>query len=116
MMHFVSPRELRRLGILGMNRRNIDCIGKNNPRHLFPLVDNKLMTKERALAEGIEVPELYGVVDHQFLVPKMPELLKDKNSFVIKPVQGSGGKGILVVIGRDDKGYIKSSGMHIDDA
>ena len=34
-------RELTRRGILGMNRRNAECILDHNPRHRFPLVDGK---------------------------------------------------------------------------
>src|SRR5690606_11941482 len=37
-----SPLRLRRLGVLGMNRRNADYIMRYNPRRLYPLVDNKL--------------------------------------------------------------------------
>ena len=115
MIRLVSPRQLQRQGILGMNERNINYIGKHNARRLFPVVDNKLKTKETALNQGIPTPELYGVVDHQFQVRDLPTLLSERPSFVIKPVQGSGGKGILVVIGRDGHRYIKSSGARIDD-
>jgi alpha-L-glutamate ligase-like protein len=47
----------------------------------------------------------------------VPALLKDETEFVIKPTNGSGGKGILVIVGRGENGeYIKPSGELLDDA
>ena len=115
MIRLVSPSTLRRLGILGMNRRNISYIGANNPRRNYQLVDNKLLTKKAALALGIVVPELYGVVERQFEIDRLIDQLHDRSAFVIKPVQGSGGKGILVIVGRDGDRFVKSSGGLIDE-
>jgi alpha-L-glutamate ligase-like protein len=115
-IRLVSPARLRELGILGMNRRNIGFIGEFNARRNFPLVDNKLLTKRAAVDRGIPVPELYGVVEWQHKVQRIGEQLAGRDGFVIKPSRGSGGKGILVVSGRDGDGYVKSSGSRIDDA
>ena len=49
---FASPRQLRKLGVVGMNERNTDIIGVFNPRRLFPLVDNKLKTKLLVAKKG----------------------------------------------------------------
>jgi alpha-L-glutamate ligase-like protein len=113
-IRLVSPFTLRKLGILGMNRRNVGYIGKNNPRKNFRLVDNKLFTKTAALERGIPTPELYGVIEYQFQIARMVEDLKAREHFVIKPVQGSGGKGILVITGRAGDDFVKSSGAVID--
>ncbi|MBA6411861.1 alpha-L-glutamate ligase-like protein [Parahaliea sp. F7430] len=110
MIKLISPRTLRKLGILGMNRRNVGYIGRYNPRKNFRLVDNKLFTKTAALDLGIPTPELYGVIDHQFQVKRMVAELLDRESFVMKPVQGSGGKGILVIVGRQGNDFLKPSG------
>ncbi len=114
MIRLISPARLRELGILGMNRRNIAFIGQYNERRNFPMVDNKLLTKRAAIAHGIPVPELYGVVESQHQVRRIGEQLASRERFVIKPSQGSGGKGILVVSGRDGGRYVKSSGARID--
>lgn len=114
MIRLVAPATLRRLGILGMNSRNIAYIGANNPRRNYQLVDNKLLTKKAALERGIVVPELYGVIDYQFQIDHMLEQLQGRDAFVIKPVQGSGGKGILVIVSRDGEHFVKSSGGVID--
>ena len=111
----VSPFKLRELGILGMNNRNIGFIGRYNQRKNYSLADNKLKTKSAAIARGIPVPELIGTVDYQFQVRNLSDTLQDRDAFVIKPCQGSGGKGILVIVGRDGDLFIKSSGALIDD-
>ncbi len=115
MINLISPKTLRHLGIIGMNQRNLNLIGKNNIRANYRLVDDKLLTKKIALERGdIPVPELYGVIEYLFQIEQFLENLDGKNGFVIKPVQGSGGKGILVVIGRDKEQFIKSSGALIE--
>ena len=111
----VSPLKLRELGILGMNNRNIGFIGRYNQRKNYSLADNKLKTKSAAIVRGIPVPELIGTVDYQFQIQTLSHMLQDRDAFVIKPCQGSGGKGILVIVGRQGELFIKSSGALIDD-
>lgn len=115
MIGFVSPKRLRELGIVGMNQRNIGFIGANNERRNYKLVDDKLLTKKIAIARGnIPVPELYGTVECLFQMQEFLEMLSKHNGFVIKPAQGSGGKGILVITKRDGDEYIKASGQRVD--
>jgi len=114
MISLISPKSLRSLGIVGMNERNVSFIGKHNTRRNYRLVDNKLLTKKIALEKGgIPVPELYSVVEYLFQIDRFLEDIQHRDGFVIKPVQGSGGKGILVVIGRHGDKFIKSSGTEI---
>ena len=114
MIQLISASSLRRLGILGMNRRNIGLIGAYNRRKNYRIADNKLETKAAALSRGIPVPELYGTIEHQFQIKMISERLKARESFVIKPAQGSGGKGILIVTKRNGDLFVKSSGVQID--
>ncbi len=104
MKAWISPSALRRLGIVGMNARNGDYIAGHNPRRLYPLVDDKLLTKRLALDAGVAVPELYGVVRTHHDVRGLGELLEGHGSFVVKPVQGSGGNGIVVIDSRSENG------------
>jgi alpha-L-glutamate ligase-like protein len=65
------------------------------------------------------VPELFGVIKNQGEVRSFSEIVSDRDSFVIKPAQGSGGDGILVVTGRSQRrrdSYRLSSGMLISGA
>ena len=41
-------RALKRRGVLAINKRNADYILIYNPRSLYPLVDDKLLTKKLA--------------------------------------------------------------------
>lgn len=107
MSWIISPRRLRDLGVLGMNRRNIEFIGVHNERRLFPLVDDKLKTKELAINAGLSVPKLLGVVRYQHQIGAIENLLHNQAAFCIKPSKGSGGKGILVIHDHDDQQYFK---------
>ena len=115
-MNWINPFALRQKGILGMNRRNVAYISRYNDRRYFPLVDDKLTTKELAERAGLAVPRLLGVIDTQHDIEQLKDSVHDLDQFVIKPAQGSGGKGILVVTNRDAKGYIKASGEHVSMA
>lgn len=57
-----TPSRLNESGILNMNSRNLNYIARYNPRHLLPLVDNKLTTKRMAEKAGVDVPKLIGVI------------------------------------------------------
>ncbi|TCL08772.1 alpha-L-glutamate ligase-like protein [Shimia isoporae] len=112
-MRLAAPWSLRRAGIVGMNRRNVELIAQNNPRVLFPLVDDKLKTKALVLAEKLAAPKLLGVVRQTGQIRELQAFLKPFESFVIKPAQGSGGKGILVITEQRDGVYVKPSGAEI---
>lgn len=92
-----SLKALSNKGVLGMNKRNISYISQYNPRHLFPLVDDKLRTKILALEQGLKTPELLGVIDSQHALRNLESLLKTGQGFCLKPAKGAGGKGILAL-------------------
>ncbi|HKK06264.1 MAG TPA: alpha-L-glutamate ligase-like protein [Gammaproteobacteria bacterium] len=108
---FDRIRKLREAGVLGINRRNADYTLVYNPRRLYPLVDDKLQTKRLALEAGMAVPELYGVISHEYEIKRLPEMLAPHASFVVKPAHGSGGNGIVVITGRMRKMYRKAGGL-----
>lgn len=110
---FKKAKALRKLGILGMNQRNADFILPYNPRKFYPLVDNKLETKRLAQEAGIPVPKLYHVIEIEHQITTLKEDLSHHPRFVIKPAQGSGGDGIVVINGRRGKHYLKSDGSII---
>ena len=114
MKWFISPRELRRKGVVGMNQRNADLIAEHNPRPLYPLVDDKLRTKQLALEAGMAVPELYGVIETNHDIRHLPRIVARSDDFVIKPAHGAGGNGILVITGRMRDSFRKSSGRMVD--
>ena len=113
MFDFANPFELRRRGVMGMNQRNFSYISRYNDRKLYPNVDDKLKTKELALDYGIDVPHLLGVVKYQHDVKDVFKVLDQHQGFCIKPAKGSGGKGILVILEVNEKGYKKTSGDYV---
>ena len=50
---FSTTKKLRKTGVLGLNKRNTDFIMRLNPRRLYPRVDDKVLTKDLALAAGM---------------------------------------------------------------
>ena len=110
---FGIAKKLAKAGVLSLNRRNTEYTLWHNPRHLYPLVDNKITTKLLAEKSGMAVPPLYGVIEIEHQVRELASLLKDHEDFVIKPAQGSGGDGILVITGRRGERYRKANGQFI---
>lgn len=109
-MAWIKPARLRHHGMLGMNCRNVQFINRYNDRSLYPLVDNKLRTKLLAQDFEVPTPRLRFVVREQHEIRDIQEQLSGLDSFVLKPAKGSGGKGILVICGRDGERFVKSSG------
>ncbi|MFZ7113676.1 MAG: alpha-L-glutamate ligase-like protein [Desulfatiglandales bacterium] len=107
---FHLARRLCGAGVLGINCRNTQYTLRYNPRRLYPLVDDKLRTKDLAMHNGIAVPELYAVVEIEKQARALHDLLKARQEFVVKPSRGSGGEGIVVISGRTKKGYRLVSG------
>lgn len=107
---FALARKLHSAGVLGIGQRNLDFTTRYNPRRLYPLVDDKLITKNLARQQGVAVPELYGVLKFQGEVRRLSALLEGHPDFVIKPAHGSGGEGVIVIEGREENMFRKSSG------
>ncbi len=98
-------RTLRARGVLGINGRNAQYTLLWNPRHRYPLVDDKLLTKTLAREHGVAIPELYAEVEIPRQIRDLGAKLAGRDQFVIKPARGSQGYGILVVTGRTPGGY-----------
>jgi alpha-L-glutamate ligase-like protein len=90
-------RDLKEMGILGINNRVGRYILRHNRRANYPLVDNKVLTAQRAEAWGIATPENYIVVENYGSLKNLHLKLLDFDSFVIKPAKGSQGNGIIVI-------------------
>lgn len=97
-------------GVMGINARNGNYIMRYNPRRLFPLVDDKLLSKKLAADHGLPVPELYGVIRVMSEIHDFEQMISGREDFVIKPVHGSGGNGILVIGARNRDRFRTTSG------
>ena len=109
---FVLPQRLKQIGVLNMNARNFSVIGQYNSRRLYPLVDDKVKTKELASSVGIQTPKLIGIIRAQYEVKNILNIVKGWKGFVIKPAHGSGGKGVLV-IKKYTKNYFRTASNHV---
>jgi alpha-L-glutamate ligase-like protein len=114
MLHlFNVAKRLRAIGMMGIGQRNAEYVLRYNPRKFYPRVDDKLITKELALAAGLPVPELYAVVHEEHEIEELHEKLKHHQQFVVKPAHGSGGDGILAITGRREDRYRRSNGAFL---
>ena len=82
------PGELRRAGVLGINRRNLDLVLPHNPRANFPSVDDKLLTKQLCEERGISVPRTLAIIARQGDIQRFATLVIAHTEFVIKPASG----------------------------
>jgi alpha-L-glutamate ligase-like protein len=111
---FTAARRLRQLGILGMNRRNAACILDHNPRSKFPIVDDKMKMHRLCREIDVPTPAVYAEVTSYSMLRRLSEVLGDRSDFVIKPNRGSAGRGVLVVTGRDQRGYLRHNGERLE--
>ena len=79
--------------ILGINKRNLSYVYRYNQRKLFPLANDKLLTKRCLHEAGIPHPETYAVIDAVFQLKGLGKVLHRLDDFVIKPAKGKGGGG-----------------------
>ena len=100
---------LRHRGVLGINQRNISYTQGENPRHLYPLVDDKLKTKALCEAAGLPVAAVIASASHHANIASMVETLSTRSDFVLKPAKGAMGNGILVIRDRGEDGWFDSS-------
>jgi alpha-L-glutamate ligase-like protein len=103
-------RRLSKLGILGMNRRNAECILDLNPRHGYPDVDSKRKMRDVCRRIGVPTPAIHAVIGAHSALRHLPRILNAKDDFVIKPNCGAGGRGILVVTGRQGNKFVRHNG------
>jgi len=110
-------KALKKLGIVGLNARNAQYILPNNARENYPAVDDKLLTKEIAKAAGLAVPRLYDVMRSNHEIKQLADRIAGLDDFVVKPAQGSGGDGILVIVSRSGDRFRLASGeiMTLDE-
>ena len=107
---WVWPGQLKRVGALGMNERNLLFIMRLNQRALYPRVDDKSLTKRICDAEDVPVPRTYAIIERFGDVRRLGEMIADRPDFVMKPASGAGGRGVLVIARHDASVFHTSSG------
>jgi len=108
--HLPAPHDQ----VLGINARNAFGILDRNPRCRFPVVDDKMLMADLCERIGVPCPATLGLFGRQAQLPEFGRAIDVLDDFVIKPARGSGGRGIIVVVGRESGWYRKANGRLID--
>lgn len=95
---------------LGLNRRDRDLVARYNPRRLAHDTIHKLHTKKLLRECDIPVAETLAVYRFQHDIKRFVGHAADWKDFVIKPAQGTGGGGVIVVAGRQDRAFVSLGG------
>lgn len=103
-------KQLKINGVLGMNCRNSEYIMLYNDRSAFPLVDNKVLTKQLAQEYKIPTPPLYHIIKYHSDIREMDDALMDHSEFALKPARGAGGSGIVLITSHAEGKFIKPNG------
>lgn len=91
-----------------MNARSVEYL-RGNTKKARTLADNKLLTKQRLVKNGIGVADLIAVIRQRAELREFDwESLP--SSFVIKPNRGFGGEGIFIVFNRLKNGKWLTTG------
>lgn len=96
--------------VLGINGRNVRVVYPHNQRRHFPIADDKVLAKQYLSAAGVPVPETIAVATCFADLTPLMDSLGAWDDFVIKPANGSGGGGIVVVTARDGAGAWRTAG------
>ncbi len=99
--------------VLAMNNRNLGFVYPSNARRHFPYANDKLLAKETLEKVGVPVPRTHFAYEYFFDLRNLREELGGLTDFVVKPAQGSGGNGILVIVGRDGEDWLSVSGRRV---
>ncbi|PIR48491.1 hypothetical protein COU80_02140 [Candidatus Peregrinibacteria bacterium CG10_big_fil_rev_8_21_14_0_10_55_24] len=107
------PRLLRH-GILGINARNLLYVKPFNPAKVTAFADSKLKTKAYLMTRSIPAAKIYARIEtreqlQQFDFTSLPD------ECVLKPNQGFGGEGIIVLRGRENGVFLANGRQPITD-
>jgi alpha-L-glutamate ligase-like protein len=91
--------------VLGINRRNHEVLARYNPRAFFQIVDHKLKTKRALTSVGVPVVDTMAEYRLQNDIQRFASDSRGWREFVIKPAQGAGGGGVIVVTDRQGEQF-----------
>ena len=109
LIRFKNLPRVEKNQLLGINSRNRNLVYKHNKKHLLRLAADKLASKKALKEHDIPVPETLLIIENQHQLNQFESALSKLNSFVIKPNNGSQGKGILVIKDHSEE-FISASG------
>nr|WP_299343257.1 sugar-transfer associated ATP-grasp domain-containing protein [Allomuricauda sp.] len=102
------------LGVIGLNRRNLELIYPHNQRKYYSLADDKVKTKELLQKHNIACAETFTVITKVSEIKKKWALCEGKEALAIKPANGCGGGGIKI-LKKTAEGHWKSGGKIVNE-
>ena len=99
---------------LGINERNMSYVYRLNAKEFFALADDKIKCKEVLHEHKIECAETYMVIRRIGDIPAAISAMDQYGALAIKPANGSGGGGILI-LRKGDGGHWISGGKPFSD-
>lgn len=101
--------------VLTMRVRNREFVSRYNPGSVMSWLD-KVRMKQTLHGLDIPTPETHLVVEDKAGLDDLAALLAEHDRFAVKPVDGSGGRDVLVVRGRNGDGTLRTNrGTMTDD-
>jgi carbamoylphosphate synthase large subunit len=82
--------------VLGLNSRNHLYTSVYNSRKGKSIANSKLLTKKTLREAGVRVPESFAIIKTMEQLERF-DFLKLPTDFVVKPNNGLGGQGIVVI-------------------
>ncbi|WP_452599120.1 sugar-transfer associated ATP-grasp domain-containing protein [Pontimicrobium sp. MEBiC01747] len=104
-----------RRGVMGLNQRNIELIYPNNKRKDYQLADDKVKTKTILHDNNIACAETYAVIERISEIKQKWQLCNTHNALAVKPANGCGGGGILI-LKKEENGNWKNGSKPISEA
>mgnify|MGYP001943889561 CR=1 FL=1 len=87
---------------LGINNRNVGFVFPSNPRKFYKLADDKVLAKSILEENGIPCAKTYAIIDKIGEVPAIWKQMDIYDKLAIKPSNGSGGEGIMILMKSSD--------------
>ena len=100
---------------LGLNKRNVQYIYPSNKREDYKLADDKVLAKRIMGTSGIACAKTYAVIENIGEIPAVWNEMKQYTSLAIKPANGSGGGGILILNQSDNGNWMKGDDVYQDE-
>ncbi|MDG1330955.1 MAG: sugar-transfer associated ATP-grasp domain-containing protein [Crocinitomicaceae bacterium] len=92
---------------LGLNERNVKYIYPSNKRKDYKLADDKVLAKQIMEEHNIACAKTYAVIENIGEIPAVWNDMNQYRSLAVKPANGSGGGGILILSKSEDGTWMK---------
>ena len=78
-------------------------------------MDGKKQMRDLCLKIGVPTPDLYAMLAAHSVLRHLPRLLAGHQDLVIKPNRGAGGRGVLVLVGREGADFVRHNGQRLGE-